>query len=140
MQLEARERGLDNGVFVDAQGNVGEGSNMNVAFVSKDGVFLHPRFDNILSGCTSKRLLELMPGVVKRGVVKGFEVRDIPLAEAKGSAEMMFIGSSINVAPIVEWDGQKIGDGRPGPVAKALLAVLKEDMRSAKERLIEVPY
>ncbi|MBI1724222.1 MAG: D-amino-acid transaminase [Candidatus Tectomicrobia bacterium] len=140
MQMEARERGLDNGIFVDAEGNVGEGSNMNVAFVSREGAFLHPRFDHILSGCTSVRLLELMPGLARKGVIKGFEVRDIPVAEAKESAEMLFIGSSINVAPIVEWDGQKIGDGSPGPVAKALLAVLKEDMRSAKERLIEVPY
>ena len=139
MQLEARERGLDNGVFVDPAGNVGEGSNMNVAFV-KEGVFLHPKFDHILSGCTSKRLLELMPGAMRRGIVKDFQVRDIPLAEAKRSDEMMFIGSSINVAPIVEWDGQKIGTGRPGPAARALLEVLKEDMKGGKDRLIEIPY
>src|SRR5512134_3353641 len=33
MQMEAKEAGLDNGVFVDTDGNVGESSNMNVAFV-----------------------------------------------------------------------------------------------------------
>ena len=59
MQMEAQERGLDNGVFVDEAGNVGESSNMNVAFVAADGTLKHPKFDHILSGCTSLRLLEL---------------------------------------------------------------------------------
>lgn len=64
IQMQAQERGLDNGVFVDADGNVGESSNMNVAFVSPDGVLEHPRFDHILSGCTSLRLLELATTLV----------------------------------------------------------------------------
>src|SRR5919109_4850880 len=59
MQMEAKEKGFDNGVFIDANGHVGESSNMNVAFVTSGGVFVHPRFDHILSGCTSLRLLEL---------------------------------------------------------------------------------
>ena len=59
MQMEAKEAGFDNGVFIDENGNVGESSNMNVAFVTKQGVLVHPKFDHILSGCTSLRLLEL---------------------------------------------------------------------------------
>jgi 4-amino-4-deoxychorismate lyase len=59
MQMEAQAAGLDNGVFVDEAGNVGESSNMNVAFVTEGGVLQHPKFDHILSGCTSLRLLEL---------------------------------------------------------------------------------
>ena len=61
MQMEAKEAGFDNGVFIDAAGHVGECSNMNVAFVSHDGVLRHPKFDHILAGCTSRRLLELAP-------------------------------------------------------------------------------
>src|SRR5712692_5241846 len=53
MQMEANEKGVDNGVFVDDAGNVGESSNMNVAFVTPDRVLKHPKFDHILSGCTS---------------------------------------------------------------------------------------
>jgi 4-amino-4-deoxychorismate lyase len=43
------------------------------------------------------------------------------------------------VAPIVAWDGHPIGDGKPGPVAKALLALVEQDMRTG-DRLIPVPY
>ena len=34
MQMEAKEKGFDNGVFIDHDGHVGESSNMNVAFVT----------------------------------------------------------------------------------------------------------
>src|SRR5262245_10491183 len=140
MQLEAQESGLDNGVFVDEAGHVGESSNMNVAFVSADGVFKHPKFDHILSGCTSLRLLELAPALQARNVIKGVQVCDIPVGEARAAREMMLIGSSIEVAPIVEWDRKPIGDGKPGPVTKALRELLKEDMRAGRGRLIDVPY
>ena len=139
MQMEAKESGFDNGVFIDENGHVGESSNMNVAFVTADGVFVHPKFDHILSGCTSLRLLELAPALKKQGLLTGVEVRDIPVAEARASREMVLLGSSVKVAPIVQWDDQRIGDGRPGPVARALLGLLDEDMRSS-DRLINVPY
>jgi 4-amino-4-deoxychorismate lyase len=140
MQMEAQEHGLDNGVFIDEAGNVGESSNMNVAFVGPDGTLKHPKFDHILSGCTSLRLLELAPALQTRNLIKGIQVRDIPVAEARAAREMLLIGSSVKVAPIVEWDGKPIGDGKPGPVARALFDLLTEDMRSGRERLTEVPY
>ena len=139
MQMEAEEAGLDNGVFVDEHGNVGESSNMNVAFVSDGGVLLHPKFDHILSGCTSLRLLELARGVVG-SLLRGVEVRDVPVAEGRAAREMLLIGSSVKVTPIVEWDGKPIGDGRPGPTAAALRELLTRDMHEAKDLLIEVPY
>src|SRR5215475_6201271 len=140
MQMEAQEHGLDNGVFIDEAGNVGESSNMNVAFVSPDGALLHPKFDHILSGCTSLRLLELAKTLEARKVIKGIEVRDIPVAEARASREMLLIGSSVKVAPIVEWDRKPIGDGRPGPQARALRELLERDMHEGTDLLIDVPY
>jgi 4-amino-4-deoxychorismate lyase len=139
MQMEAKEAGFDNGVFIDADGFVGESSNMNVAFVSRDGAFVHPKFDNILAGCTSLRLLELAQALVVQRVITGIEVRDIPVAEARQSREMVLLGSSVKLAPVVQWDADRIGDGKPGPVSKALLRLLEEDMRSG-DRLIPVPY
>jgi 4-amino-4-deoxychorismate lyase len=138
MQMEAKEAGFDNGVFLDADGHVGESSNMNVAFITRDGVFAHPKLESILAGCTSLRLLELAEAL--RGqLLKGIQVRDVPVAEARASREMLLIGSSVKVVPVVRWDDQLIGDGKPGPVGKALLALLDEDMRSS-DRLIDVPY
>ncbi len=139
MQMEARAAGLDNGVFVDAAGNVGESSNMNVAFVTTDGVLRHPKFEHVLPGCTSLRLLELARSIVGQGVITGVEVCNVPVADGRAAREMLLLGSSIKVAPIVEWDGRPIGTGRPGPAARALLQLLEEDMRGG-DRLVDVPY
>ena len=139
MQMEAKAKGFDNGVFIDERGNVGESSNMNVAFVTRDGVFLHPKFDHILAGCTSLRLLELARGLRDQGLITDVVVRDIPVAEARKSREMVLLGSSIKVAPVVQWDDQVVGDGKPGPVSRALLQLLEDDMRTS-DRLIAVPY
>ncbi len=139
MLMEAREAGYDNGVFIDENGHVGESSNMNVAFVRSDGVLVHPKFDHVLSGCTSLRLLELARQLQQQELLRGVEVGDIAVADALASREMLLLGSSVKVAPVVQWDEHVIGDGRPGPVARALLSLLDEDMRSG-DRLIPVPY
>jgi 4-amino-4-deoxychorismate lyase len=139
MQMEAKAAGFDNGVFIDENGHVGESSNMNVAFVTRDGVLKHPKFEHVLPGCTSIRILELASGIVGKGLLTGVEVCDIPVAEARGAREMLLLGSSVKVAPVVEWDRQPIGNGKPGPAATALLQLVDDDMRSG-DRLIEVPY
>jgi len=138
MQMEAKEAGYDNGVFIDQNGNVGEGSNMNVAFVMDDGIFRHPKFDHVLAGCTSLRLLELARSLVGKEL-RGVEVCDIAVGDARAAREMFLIGSSVKVAPVVGWDDRPIGDGKPGPVSRALLALLDNDMRTS-DRLTDVPY
>ncbi|MBI3328935.1 MAG: D-amino-acid transaminase [Nitrospinae bacterium] len=138
--MEAKDKGADNGIFVDAQGMLGESSNMNVGFVTHDRVLRHPTFDAILTGCTVTRALELARGLVANGQLKDIVVADVPLEEARAAAEMLLIGSSVKVAPITQWDGHPVGDGRPGPVAKALCELLEKDMREGTNQLIPVPY
>jgi 4-amino-4-deoxychorismate lyase len=138
--LEAKERGADNGIFVDERGMVGESSNMNVAFVTKERVLRHPPFDAILSGVTVQRMLELARRLVAAGELRDIVIADVPVAEGKAAAEMMLLGSSIKVAPVVQWDGQPIGDGKPGPIARKLLDLWNEDVRSGSDQLIPVPY
>ena len=138
--LEAKDHGADNGVFIDQGGNVAESSNMNAAFVTKDRVFRHPPFDAILSGITIQRVLDFAQRLVKQEMLSAVRLADIPVQEGHDAAEMMLIGSSIKVAPVVEWDGQKIGDGKPGPITKRLLEMWNEDTTSAKDQLVAVPY
>jgi len=138
--LEAKDRGADNGVFVDERGMIAESSNMNVAFVTRDRVLRHPPFDAILSGITVQRMLHLARRLVERGELREIRIGEIPVEEGQAAAEMLLIGSSIKVAPVVAWDGKPIGDGRPGPIAKKLLDLWYEDVRTASDQLVAVPY
>lgn len=138
--LEAKDHGADNGIFIDARGFVGESSNMNVAFVTKDGVFRHPKFDAILTGITIERILTLAKRLVEQGALRDIVIDDISVDEGRAAAEMMLVGSSIKVAPIVQWDGQPVGDGKPGPIATKLLAMWREDTVTAADQLIPLQY
>jgi len=113
---------------------------MNVGFVTQDGVFRHPPFDAILSGITIQRVLDFAQRLVQQGALAAVRLADIPVRQGRAAAEMMLIGSSIKVAPVVEWDGQKIGDGKPGPITTKLLEMWNEDATSAQDQLVAVPY
>ncbi|HUK41431.1 MAG TPA: aminotransferase class IV [Candidatus Acidoferrales bacterium] len=138
--LEAKDHGADNGVFIDQHGMVAESSNMNVAFVTKDRVFRHPPFEAILSGITIQRMLKLAERLVAQGGLKEIRLADVSIDEGKQAAEMMLVGSSIKVAPVVQWDGKAIGNGKPGPVTLKLLQLWEEDTRNATDQLVPVPY
>jgi 4-amino-4-deoxychorismate lyase len=138
--MEAKDKGADNGIFIDAHGMIGESSNMNVAFVTRDRVLRHPTFDAILAGCTVTRVLELARKLVDNGQLKDIVVADVSTEEARQAAEMLLVGSSVHVAPITQWDGQPVGDGKPGPIAKALLELIEMDMHEGRDQLLPIPY
>jgi len=137
--MEAKDHGADNGIFIDHRGMVGESSHMNVACVTHDRVLWHPSFDAILTGITVQRVLQLAQRLVEQGDLRTIKVADLPVAEARAAAEMLMLGSSIRVAPIVQWDGQPIGDGKPGPIVKKLLDLWHADTLDS-DQLLPVPY
>ena len=137
--LEAKNRDADNGVFIDQRGMIAESSNMNVAFVTHDRVFRHPPFDAILSGITVQRVLDFAQRLVEAGVLSAVRVAEVSVQEGRDAVEMMLIGSSIKIAPVVQWDGKNIGDGKPGPIAKKLLEMWNQDTL-ATDQLVAVPY
>jgi 4-amino-4-deoxychorismate lyase len=141
-KMEAEESGSAfAAIWLDTDGFVAEGPNMNVAFVTEEKELLMPQFDKILSGCTAKRVLTLADVLVKEGKLSGITVRDVTVKEAKRANEMMLIGSGVLVRPVLQWDEQIIGDGKEGPIAQALLDLIQEDMKSGPPTVrVRVPY
>lgn len=111
-KMEAEEQGAFASIWVDDEGFVAEGPNVNVAFITKDKELILPVFDNILRGCTAVRLLELAPKLVEKGLLKSVKTENIKVEDAKLSDEMMYVGSTLPVLPIVSWDDKPIGDGK----------------------------
>lgn len=110
-KMEAEENDANVAIWVDEDGYIAEGPNMNVAFVTADKELLMPRFDKILAGCTAKRVLVLAASLVKEGKLQGVRIGDVTVEEGKKAKEMMLVGSGIIVRPVVQWDEQVIGDG-----------------------------
>ncbi|KAL3819020.1 hypothetical protein ACJIZ3_004925 [Penstemon smallii] len=140
-KMEAEENNAYAAIWLDQDGYIAEGPNMNVAFVTKEKELLMPKFDKILSGCTAKRVLVLAEGLVKEGKLRGIRTGDVTVEEGKNSDEMMLIGSGVLVRAVVQWDNQVIGDGNEGPVTQALLNLILEDMKSGPAAVrVAVPY
>jgi branched-subunit amino acid aminotransferase/4-amino-4-deoxychorismate lyase len=123
----ARRRHAREGLYVEADGTISEGTTSNL-FAVVDGR-LHTPW--LASGC--------LPGIT-RGIVltiarrAGLAVAEgVVSGEALDRAEELFLASSvIELLPVVRLDGRKVGDGRPG----ALTRRLQESYRRLVQRML----
>ncbi|XP_056861055.1 D-amino-acid transaminase, chloroplastic-like isoform X3 [Raphanus sativus] len=131
VKMEAEAKGAFAGIWVDNDGFIAEGPNMNVAFVVNGGrELVMPRFDNVLSGCTARRTITLAEQLVRKGMLKSVRVMDMTVEDGKNADEMMLLGSGVLVKPVIQWDEEVIADGKEGHITNALLDLLLEDMSS----------
>lgn len=124
MKMEALERGAHYAVSVDERGCLAEGAAENVGLVSAEGRLLFPRFERILHGITVSRVAELAPAA---GLGEP-EFGDLSLEDAFRASEMLMLGTSFDVLPVVQLDGRPIGGGRPGPVFRRVRELLLADL------------
>jgi len=118
-QLSAEEGAAETILFRDAK--LTEASASNV-FVVKRGVIQSPPKSNlILPGITYDVVVELA-----RANELPLEFRDIPEAEVRAADEVWVTSSSKEVLAIVELDGKRIGEGRPGPVFRRMYQLYQE--------------
>ena len=129
MKREAAQAGVDFAVNFDEAGHLAEGATENIGLITPEGLLRLPKSDRILAGTTMNRVADLAAALVRRGVLAGVERADITRAEGYAAREVLIFGTTPDVAPVVEWDGRKIGAGGPGPVALALNALLERDIR-----------
>lgn len=127
--LEAADAGAQETILVRG-GLVAEASasNVLVAMTRKGGALevATPSLESvsILGGITRALLIDEFPEIVCRAV----RVEELPRA-----AEVMICGSTSMVTSVTVIDGRPVGDGKPGPVARRLLAglvnAIKRDLR-----------
>jgi D-alanine transaminase len=115
-----KQRAVDAGAFeawqIDEQGRVTEGTTTNAWIVSGEGALVtRDAGAAILNGITRRSVLDL---VAKNGM--RLEERPFSLAEAFAAHEAFITSSSAFVLPVVSIDGRKVGDGKPGPIARRL--------------------
>lgn len=115
---QAKEAGAFEAWFVDQKGNVTEGTSSNAFIVDAEGsIRTRALSADILHGVTRAVLLR----IAREHQMKVSEA-PFTVAEARAAREAFMTGSSYAAVPIVAVDGAQIGDGKPGPVTKALRA------------------
>jgi branched-chain amino acid aminotransferase len=118
---KARESGASEALLENAAGEILEGSTSNVFAVIAGSLLTAPETAAILPGITRARVIE-----AARAAQIPLQLRAISRAEL-AHAEEVFITSSIReVVPVVKLDGQPVGTGTPGPIARELLRRFRE--------------
>ena len=111
---EAIDKGADEALLLDKNGNISEGSGENI-FIVKDNKIYTPKKDHCLNGITRQSVIT---------VAKDFGInvteKDITYDEACSADETFFTGTAVEITPITKIDSYKIGDGLRGPITKKL--------------------
>jgi branched-chain amino acid aminotransferase len=124
-KLEARGRGADEALLLNAQGHVAEASVANV-FTVQDGVLrTPPPTDGALAGITRATVLEL---AARDGLPA--EERTLGRFDLLAADEVFLTGSGARIVPVGSLDGRLVGKGGAGPITARLGAAFDAFARS----------
>ena len=112
----AKEAGAYEAWQVDSDGRVTEGTSTNAWIVTADGAAVTRQADTaILNGVTRLAVFDIIRREGYRLVERPFTV-----AEAKTARDAFVTSTAVELLPVVRIDGVRVGDGRPGPLSRAL--------------------
>ncbi len=120
--FEAHDRGADQPILLDLEGNVTEGPGFNV-FAVTDGRVVTPD-RGVLEGITRASVFELC---AEAGIP--CEARPLPIAELREADEIFLATTAGGIMPASRIDGRIMGNDRPGPVSSGLRARFWEKRR-----------
>src|ERR1700732_105983 len=115
IRMEASFNGYAEGIALDSDGHVSEGSGMNV-FVVHDGTLYTPPL-----------AASILPGITRDCIVKLAEDLGIPVKESIIPREMLyladeifFVGTAVEVTPVRSVGKITIGKGSAGPITRSI--------------------
>lgn len=114
-KMEARREGYTEGLLLDQNGYVCEGSGENVFVVRNGEIFTPGHHSAILNGITRATIIELAQSLGYKVHLTNLTRNDLYTAD-----EVFFTGTAAEVTPIREIDRRTIGKGGIGPVTEKI--------------------
>jgi branched-chain amino acid aminotransferase len=123
-KIEALDKNVPEAIMYNHEGFVAEASGDNVFIVKNGTVMTPPVGAGALGGITREVVLRLAS---KKGIPVA--ERNLTRFDLYVADEMFLTGSAAEIIGIIDVDGRKIGEGRPGPVTLQLQKVFFEYAR-----------
>jgi branched-chain amino acid aminotransferase len=115
IRMEADVNGYSEGIGLDVNGYLSEGSGENLFLVRNGVLYTTPLANSVLSGITRDSILTLARHFGMTVVEQTLPRELIYIAD-----EVFFTGTAAEVTPISSVDRIQIGDGKTGPITKQL--------------------
>ncbi len=117
---EAHEQGAWEAILV-RNGVVMEGSHTTVCGIFDGALVTAPVTNNILGGVTREVILKACREL-------GIPVKEFPIFENElpRAEELLILGTTTEVMPVVQVDDWFVGDGKPGPLTRKLQRAYRE--------------
>jgi len=115
-KTDALKAGFDECIVLSEDGNIAEGSAMNLFVVKKGRIATPMTTDRILEGVTRDTIMELFEKEFGIEVV----ARPVNRSELYTADELFLTGTAAQVTPILEVDKRTVGDGQPGELTKKM--------------------
>jgi branched-chain amino acid aminotransferase len=126
-KIEANACGVDEAICLESNGYIAEGVGENV-FIVKDGeVFTPPTSTGALAGITADVVAELC---AKLGI--DLIITNLTPFMLFTADEAFFTGTAMEMVPIREVNKRQIGNGKPGPITKKLMAEFQKVIEDPK--------
>jgi branched-chain amino acid aminotransferase len=115
IKMEAIAEGYAEGIALDTQGNLSEGSGQNIFMVREGVIYTPPIGNSVLWGITRDSVITIARDL-------GLDVREqtLPRETLYIADEVFFAGTAVEVTPIRSVDRVTVGRGRRGPVTEAI--------------------
>ncbi|MEX0280860.1 MAG: D-amino-acid transaminase [Arenibacterium sp.] len=125
-KMMAKKAGADDAWMIE-DGFVTEGTSNNAYIVKGNKIITRALSNDILHGITRAAVLRFA-----REAQMEVEERNFTIEEARAADEAFITSASTFVMPVVEIDGDPLGDGTPGKVAPRLREIyLEESLKAA---------
>ncbi len=138
MKKEAVDAGVDFTLSFDERGRVAEGATENFGLLTRNRELLVPKVDRILAGTTMLRVLELAREHLLGPYLDRVDHADLNRKHIHQCAEAYIFGTTPDVTAVIEFDGRRIGDGKPGPIFQRLSELLRNDILESADHHAEV--
>jgi D-alanine transaminase len=110
-------------VLVDSAGFVTEATHTSLLWARHGRLEGTPEGHEILPGMTRQLILRLLATLAIP-----FVGSRVTLPELKAADELILVGTSSEVVPIVQIDDSPVGQGRPGPISRRLWNAYRQDV------------
>ncbi len=112
---EAKASGFDETILLSLDGYVAEGAAENIFLVKYSHLITPSASADILMGVTRDSIIKIAESI---GLI--VEEREVHKEELYSADEAFFCGTAAEITPVVNIDGIRIGNGKPGPITKLL--------------------